>query len=574
MIVRHIKNHLLLVIIALSVFMRYIYLDRFPTGITNDELHFVLNAKAVFYRFSDMSSRWFPLSFSTIPNESSSELTYILLSPFIGPLQTNLFTARFPFALAGTISVLVIYLLVLQITKSKTMSIASSFVAAINPWFIYVNRTSFDAPVSLLFFLISILLILQKRAVYTYVSIISLTLAFYTYIGSKVIFIPFVLITIYFSHRFQPTKSKASSIIVILFSFFLFFNFVIKTLPSASRTSELWFPGSQEISSQVKIEKNQSLQNPLKPILTNNYTIYFRNFITKYLNSFSSDVLFTTGDHTFMVSLWKHGYFYIFEAPLLIFGLLYVYNYYRRLFWYLISILLISPLPEAFRKDVIPAYAFHSFLQYPFLVIIIASGILFTLKTLKNTTFSRAFIISLYIFGVINFADTYFFKYPVYQPEGFGFSRRLLSRFLYFESFSQKPIVVFTKEPDTLFRSYLFYNNLYLNSTFDRVKSVYSQNRDLIKFNNLTFTSQDRQLEPTTQSVVVVDRQVTNRQYSALKLSINHLGDNHELYSFFNAATCSDVVLEPFSHNLNLFDLSIESLSKKDFCRLYITKTF
>ncbi|MFA6602461.1 MAG: hypothetical protein WCT01_01525, partial [Candidatus Shapirobacteria bacterium] len=228
---------------------------------------------------------------------------------------------------------------------------------------------------------------------------------------------------------------------------------------------------------------------------------------------------------------------------------------------------------EAIRHDSIPAYAFHSVLQYPYFYILIGAGILFITGSFSKKYLSILFFL-IYLFSLANFLDFYFFKYPVYQPEGFAFSRRLVAHYLALESTTGRKITVLTREPDSLFRNYLFYNQLYRRQSYDSVKSIYGQSRNHIVFNNITFSSDDRNYQPTTSETLVVERTLTEHNFFPSKFSINHLGDAHELFSIFNGQTCFGLKLDSFSHNLNFMDLSVEKLSPSQFCSKFISLTF
>ena len=51
------KIYLLTLILLLSAIVRLIFLNKIPTGINNDELHFVLNAKSIFYGFTNIEGK-------------------------------------------------------------------------------------------------------------------------------------------------------------------------------------------------------------------------------------------------------------------------------------------------------------------------------------------------------------------------------------------------------------------------------------------------------------------------------------------------------------------------------------
>lgn len=547
--------------------MRLVWLDRFPTGITNDELHFVLNAKAVFYRFTNMANNWHPLSLKTIPNETSSELPFLLIAPWVGPLPTTLFLARLPYAINGLFTVYLLYLITKLLT-SRTLALITTLIAALNPWMIFVNRTSFDAPLALGFLLWGFYLLLRLRSNWLYLSLIPLLLGFYCYIGTKTIWFPYVLIIAIFSYRHRRCYRSQLWLIVIL-SLFFYLSYGLIVARKSLRTTELLSPFSGQINQQVAQEKNQSLQNPFKLLLTNNLTVYFKTFIFKYLNNFSPEILFTTGDHTFYLSLWRHGYFYYLDFLLIVFGLLFFYIKFTHIFYLLLFLIALSPLPEAIRRDQLPAYAFHSVLQYPFFYILISGGIIILTQNLKNR-FRLAVLFLLYCLSWFNFLDIYFFKYPVFQPEGFDFSRRLLSRYLFFESRKSVSIVVLAKEPNSLFRNYLFYNNLYTSASFNDIQNIYRSDINTINFRQITFTNLDRQFQPKNFQTIIVDRHLNYNHYFPNKYSINHLADNHELFAVFQGKTCSGLRLEPFSHHLNLFDLDIEGQNEAKFCAKFI----
>ena len=185
--------HMEKLILVLVLFVHLLYLNLAPSGMTNDELHFVLNAKSVFLNFSNLANNWNPLSLTTIPHETSSELSFLFLAPIIGPLPTNMFTARLPLAL---LSVAVVYLLFLISQKlfNRKTALIIAYVAALNPWIFYVYRTVFDGPIAIFFLLLTLYLLLTLDK-WLLTTLFPITAAFYSYIGTKVIVFPFVIST-------------------------------------------------------------------------------------------------------------------------------------------------------------------------------------------------------------------------------------------------------------------------------------------------------------------------------------------------------------------------------------------
>src|SRR3989344_344152 len=109
---------ILLFLIALTI--RTILLDRIPTGIVNDNMIFVLNAKAFFYTGHDITGKWIPFSLSPLPDEpAQAELPYIYLAPVIGLLPSSLFAAHIFYAIVNSLFVVVLFLTVKKLLNKN-----------------------------------------------------------------------------------------------------------------------------------------------------------------------------------------------------------------------------------------------------------------------------------------------------------------------------------------------------------------------------------------------------------------------------------------------------------------------
>jgi len=555
---------ILCLIILFSGIIRLFYLDRIPSGINDDELHFVLNAKSIFYGFSNIEGNTNPFQLG--------EISSVIFAPIIGILPTNLFTARLPYVLISCLSLVLIYLITFKITKKFNLAIISALVAAINPWSIYTSRTSFDAPIAIFFYLLTFYLLTFKKPKYIYLSIITAFLAFNSYIGTKVLLPPFIIISSYFLWKFNK-KNGQHYLIVVLASLFITLNF-ITTLPNQSvgkRVNELITPSSPKIIDQVNLERQQSIQyKPINYLLTNKYTVYAKNFTQKYFYNFSTDILFLEGDHTATGSLWKMGYFYYIDAILILMGIIYLYIK-NRIFLFLIgSFIFLSPIPEAIRSDTLPAYVFHSSFQYPFLFILIAAGLLLFWQIFSNR-FIRFSLVVVYLISFTNFVNIYFFKSPIYQPESFSFSKRVISNYLKLENSKNKEIYVLTREPEVLFRSYLFFTNSYQKNNFNLVKNIYSQSKDNISFNKIHFINHNKYLPNREDYTLIFDTDNFVIDEKESKLYISRLSDAGKIFSIFNGSTCQNFNLSTFPNNLTIKNIKLEKLDEKSFCERFIT---
>lgn len=554
---------IIIILFLLSLFTRTFWLDRFPTGITNDELHFVLNAKAVFYGFTDMSGQWNPLSLTTIPDNQSAELTSPFLAPFLGPISLNLFNTRLVFAFISSFFVIVIYLIGFEI--NPLIGLISGLLTIINPWFFYMGRTAFDMPIAMFFLTLSFYLLLKLKNNWLYLSLISILLGFYTYIGTKVIFIPYIFLVIYFCWQKNKHKNITQYITITFICLIATLHYVYIIFNGPSRLGELITPFNQQITNSVEIERNQSSPSILNRFFINRYTLYSYFFTQKYLNSFSPDLMFLKGDETYLLSFWKHGYFYYLDLLFLGIGAYYLFRHHKSYFFVFVTAILLSPIPEAIRKDTIPAYSFHSCLQYPFLIIIISAGIYKSINRFHKLIFP---IVLIYLILFLDLFNLYFFRYPVYQPEGFSFSNRLISKYIIYERNLNKDITVVTNEPSNLFRQYLFYSKKYSQENFESIKDIYQNNRKDISFDHIRFTSE--KVESISQTNMVYITQTNLHQLYQPHLSIRHFISGLEMYSIYNSTLCPPKQ-HPKIPQISIDDFDIDRLSIKDYCFKFIS---
>ena len=561
--------HMEKLILVLVLFVHLLYLNLAPSGMTNDELHFVLNAKSVFLNFSNLANNWNPLSLTTIPHETSSELSFLFLAPIIGPLPTNMFTARLPLAL---LSVAVVYLLFLISQKlfNRKTALIIAYVAALNPWIFYVYRTVFDGPIAIFFLLLTLYLLLTLDK-WLLTTLFPITAAFYSYIGTKVIVFPFVLIISIYAYQHFHHRNLFKLLFISFYTFLLCLIFFVNLKNSSvgQRTVELVTPWSPQIIAQVEQLRSQTFTTKITPVFTNKFTVYSQFVLSKWFNSFSPNLLFIKGDETFTGSVWHHGYFYMIDAVFIIFGLLFIYANYRSAFFLLISLLAISPIPEIIRKDQMPAYVFHSSLQYPILVIIAAVGFFYLLSFIKNK-YIKYIIYATYFIFFLNYLFIYLYQYPYYAAESFNFSNHVLSNFLILQRASTNAkIIVFSREPDAQFKNYIFYSNTLNHSSFNQISQAYKDGitQDYI-INQIIFARPDEKFATTSTDIIIVADGVNAfSQINRKQQSVIYRLENHQpVFNIYGSNICNNQSLP----SLNLSDLNV-SPKIESVCKFTLT---
>ena len=118
----YIQPIFLLFLFLIIVFcgLRFLWLDRFPIGISHDEIEYILSSKTYFLKGVDLSGASFPISiFKTKTEGIISFLVPILLSPYYGPVNINQFTSRLPYVLLSLATIYILFLLVKKLFNKQ-----------------------------------------------------------------------------------------------------------------------------------------------------------------------------------------------------------------------------------------------------------------------------------------------------------------------------------------------------------------------------------------------------------------------------------------------------------------------
>jgi hypothetical protein len=539
-----------------------------PIGISNDELNIVLNAKAVWLQFSDITNTWFPLSLTTLPfSNPQAELPYLLLSPFIGPFQLSLINARIVFIIIHVLLAVVLYGIGRALFL-KNEAFVVGLVAAINPWDIFFSKTTYESPLAILFYLFGLLLMLKLKGWKILLSFIPLFLGFYCYTGAKIILLPFIFIVTWYSWNALQHKKYTEQFLTLIFmciGLFLFFLVVSFHQPVHARFSEINTPNNSRNIQLVNQLRKQSLHSPLVSIFVNKYSTYLFTSIESYLNAFSPRVLFINGDNTQYLSLFYHGWFYVIDVIFLVIGFFYLFQKYRKIFYLFLGLALIAPIPSVV-SNLEVSYALRASLLFPVFIFIIGCGISYSIKTINK----RSYIILLvlcYAFFVGRFLTLDILQSPIYNSEGYFFSKRVMANYIALARKNTKePIIVGSNNPREQFIQYLFYTNNYNRDNKDTIAKKLQEN--IFGIGNVNFIGCS---EASHSPGIFLLSSECNKP-NLPSLNIAQLKDGGGVYSIYNDNFCSSYSSRTYPEVLSLSKLKIESLSPQEFCNTFITK--
>lgn len=560
----------------IASFMRFLWLDRIPTGIADDELYYVLTAKSLYYSGKDLTETIPLLTIVYTPSNfflPVAKIPYIIFSPILGNLSLSLFHARLPYAFVSVLFCLVLYCVGYKLFHNKSYGLILGIIIALNPWAIYFGRTSFEAPLAIFFIFSALLILMIAKKWWLLLSFPLFLFGLFSYMGTSIIIPVFLIIATAYSYVFINKKKYILQYSILVTGVILAtigFIYLLKFQYVGSRVSELLTPNHSMIAGQVGLERQLSVPTVLTNIYTNKYIVFTKIILERYLNVFSPVILFMTGEGRATFTLRFHGWFYSFEIVLLLLGLLGLYKNCRKQFLFLILFVLIAPIPSVLSTDGM-TFALRSSLLYPVLLFIIAYGVYYMIDSSKKYKIFVASITAiLYVIFTVNFLTIYFFRNPIANSEAFGFSGRILSEYL--QRIQKKGIVTYVMhyQPNiNLFNQYLFYTDKYTIKTHKELSTQY-RNVNGYSVDSIHFTSCLRnQLSQNTVIIASADFTCHGLKNTEAH-TIVQLADSGSIYNIFNDQLCSAYTLSRYVKDITFLDLEINKLSDEQFCRKYI----
>lgn len=563
-----------LILFIIALVPRIFLLGHVPTGISNDELDYAINAKTLFLTGRGLTGAYTPVHITD--DFPRAELSSVLIAPILGPLPFSLILIRLPFAILGAASIVILYFLALTLI-GKQAALFTGILATINPWSIFFSRTTYDAPIATFFFMLGFLLLLHLNGWRILWALIPFLLGFHTYMGTMVLFLPVLLIFLFFSWRATGHRRSLLPYIAlfgICMIFVIRYALSLHQVPAAVRLSELASPFSHSIAEKVDGFRRTSVVHPIIPIFVNKATVFLDEAITSYAGAFSPILLFVFGDTKHIFTLFYHGLFYVTDALFIILGFVVLFQKNRRTWYLLLSLLLIAPIPSVI-SNLDTSYASRSYLMQPVLLLFAGYGLARTVNALKNPKMRILLsltIAALYILQVTRFGTVYFLRNTVNNSESYNFSARVMARYVQTEIANGRDVLLLAGEPRTPLKQYAFYTNAITRQNVREFMRAFDAHEYRISgVRALPCPPIDEILADTTL-VVEGDLKCDHYTPAGTPLIIAQLADGGSVYKIFNGKLCMNETLGKYPQNIHFYDFTIEKLSDQSFCRIFITK--
>ena len=439
---------LLIAILLLGSILRLYKISSIPPGINWDEAAVGFNAYLINQTGRDEWGQKYPLSFRSFDDYKAPAQTYLIaLSEKL--FGVNEFAVRFPSALAGTISILLIYLLTKKffelgdlsgecpngLSRSERrpkLALLASFLLGISPWHFMLSRAAFEANLATCFFVIAVYLLFcfwnNKKIIPAIFSAFFFALTLYTFNSFKIVtplfLLAFVilLVSLWLKPRLPRWVRQLPQLGLIkpgiIFSILLIL-FLSPLIPYFfNRESRLRFDEVNifknlapiEISNQRRAYQDNDF---IARLINHRYLLHGSALIKNFFIHFNPSYLFIRGDGNPRFSTQTTGQFYLFEFIPLLIGAYYLIKKHPRLSIFFFAWLLISLLPAALAREV--PHALRSLGMLPIPQIILAFGIFYLAR---QSWFKKILIVLFYSYFFAFFLHFYYHHYSrIYAHE-------------------------------------------------------------------------------------------------------------------------------------------------------------
>lgn len=403
---------ILFLILLLGVVLRFSNLGSDPAGFFCDEASIGYNAYTIAHYGKDEYGTPFPLFFKAF-GEYKSPIEIYSTVPFLKVFGLNEFTTRLPSVIYGVLGIIGIYLLTGEMfAKSKyreILALLSACLLTISPWDIQFSRIAFELMPFVCFTLFGTWAFLRfkKKPYFLFLAILFFSLAFYSYSSAR-IFIPvFVLLICLFNLKLLISEWQTA--------FFAFLFGLLLMLPL------FFFVMNGDIF--ARFNQVSIFNQP-----PHNETV-LQHIAFNYYTNLSPDFLFFKGDIGMPGELvTRHsikgmGELYIWQLPFILLSFVFLIIKQQ---WQVLSILLIwiilYPTGNMLTTDE-SAQATRAIIGVVPWQILTATGFIYMFDLIKQKEVKILFVVFcllITVFSFLQYLQQYFFVYPTYSSNFWG----------------------------------------------------------------------------------------------------------------------------------------------------------
>jgi 4-amino-4-deoxy-L-arabinose transferase-like glycosyltransferase len=289
---------MLFAILVLAACLRLVGLGSYPGSLYWEEAALGYDAYSIWKTGSDYHGNFWPVvAFESFGDYKPSGYFYTA-APFVGILGLNNWSIRLPSALAGIITVYLVYLIGTQLFKNRTIGLWSALSLAIMPWHIQFSRAAFEVNLAVMWLCLGALLLLKsaKKPALTVLATFAFVLASYTYHGLRVTgpLLALTIIALFSRKLFASRWLWLSGILAALLMLPLLLNLNNPTVNQRFKETSLFSTSDAVVvTNQLRAEDGNSLVSRL---IHHRYLYWGKEIFDRMLSHFSPNFLFLQGD--------------------------------------------------------------------------------------------------------------------------------------------------------------------------------------------------------------------------------------------------------------------------------------
>jgi 4-amino-4-deoxy-L-arabinose transferase-like glycosyltransferase len=403
--------------------LRFWQVDKFPAGLNADEASYGYNAYSLISTGKDEHGESWPIHLKSFADYKPAGTAYIIL-PFVKLLGLSVKTIRFPSALAGAASVLLVFLLVRELFSSSRLALLASFFLAISPWHLHFSRGAWETNLGTTFMLLGIWLFFKglKNAKYFPLSIINFAFSMYIYHTPRVVIPLFGFFLVVF-YRKQVFKNLRWLVITTVIGGLLITPLLLSFLGPAGSARFSGLSMFSDIGPLWLVNRARGEHpNPTSLgaiLLHNRPLVYGLKFFENYSDHFDGVFLFVTGDRVKRSNPPNMGELHLFDLFFLMAGFYFLFRKRPKNWPFPLAWLFLAPIPAALTFQTPSALRAHN-MVIP-LIIISSYGFYNLLINIKKK-FSSNLLVTCYLLLVaIIFWNTayYLHQYLVHYPKAY-----------------------------------------------------------------------------------------------------------------------------------------------------------
>lgn len=507
---------LLIVIFLVALFLRFFKLGEIPNGLYQDETAIGYNAYSMLVTGRDEHNSPYPLYFKSFGDWKLPIYIY-LTAASVRLFGLNEFAVRFPSALFGVLSVVMVYFYIRAITKNPPLAILASGLLAINPWHVFYSRATFEVSVTLFFFLVGALFLdlsLNKQKNGTFIlAVLCFLFAIWSYNLTRLLS-PILLILLFFLYR---NRLSNLSKIEVGFTLVLSLVFLLPLLSSLAKSGGAASAAGTLIHSSASVQAKLlefrsyliELPAPMVKLLFNKWALTGWQYVTNIASYLSVPFFFLTGSDHGNHGIGTNGQFYLFELPLLLVGIMSLIRQkppwgLHLLMWAGATVAVASLTRES------PHATRSFFLTIP-VETAVAWGLLTTLsywRSIKKTRVIYALAMTLcaaILWNIAYYYTSYFVRFPTAYAKSWRSEDKSLSLFIA-EAERNYEKVVFDKKAGFMYTSLLFYLS-YSPKQFHETATYAPDDSEgfseLLSFGKYEFREIDWNKDLTTRTLII-----------------------------------------------------------------------